>query len=152
MNTNPTGNQQLQHVQQRIGAAEPRAGIAMLVFWKNLFELNPALRPLLGEKPGEEDYLLVQFLAAGLGPLFRQSPGPRVACREEARAPLNSDEEQCSVVGEALLWSLEEAFGADFTPRVRSAWETLYRFITVRNKQSYSACEAADFDDAIAVA
>jgi len=152
MNTTPTGHQQLQHFQQQICAAEPRAGIAMLVFWKNLFELNPALRPLLGEKPGEEDYLLVQFLAAGLGPLFRQTPNTKPACQEGAWAPVNSDEEQCSVVGEALLWSLEEAFGADFTPRVRSAWETLYRFITVSNKQSYVASEQDDFDAAIAAA
>jgi len=56
------------------------------------------------------------------------------------------------VLGEALLWSLEEAFGADFTPRVRSAWETLYRFVTVTNKQSCTATECPDFDAAIAAA
>ena len=153
MNTNQTGNHPLQFLQQQISAAEPRAGIAMLVFWKNLFELNPSLRPLLGEKPGEEDYLLVQFLAAGLAPLFRQTPNTAPTDQDGACAPVNTDEEQqCSVVGEALLWSLEEAFGADFTPKVRSAWETLYRFITVSNKQSYNAIEQADFDTAIAAA
>jgi hypothetical protein len=152
MNTNQTGNHHLQFLQQQISAAEPRAGIAMLVFWKNLFELNPSLRPLLGEKPGEEDYFLVQFLAAGLGPLFRQTQNTTSADKETTCAPVNSDEEQCSVVGEAQLWSLEEAFGADFTPRVRSAWEMLYRFITVSNKQSYVASEQEDFDAAIAAA
>ena len=152
MSTNQTGNHHLQFLQQQISAAEPRAGIAMLVFWKNLFELNPSLRPLLGEKPGEEDYLLVQFLAAGLAPLFRQTPNITPADQDESCALVDTDEEQHSVVGEALLWSLEEAFGADFTPKVRSAWETLYRFITVSNKQSYHASEQADFDTAIAAA
>jgi hemoglobin-like flavoprotein len=153
MNTKPARNQQLQLLQQQISVAEPRAGLAMLVFWKNLFELNPTLRPLLGEKPGEEDYLLVQFLAAGLAPLFRQTPNITPADQDEACAPVNTDEEQqCSVVGEALLWSLEEAFGADFTPKVRSAWETLYRFITVNNRQNYNRTERLDFDTAIAAA
>jgi hypothetical protein len=152
MNTSLTGHQQLQQLQQQVCKAEPRAGIAMLVFWKNLFELNPALRPFLGEKPGGEDYLLAHFLAAGLGPLFRQSPTTAPAKSDETCAPTNGDDEPCSVLGEALLWSLEEAFGADFTPKVRSAWETLYRFITVSAKQSSAANEHADFDAAIAAA
>ncbi len=152
MNTHRTGNEQLHLLQQKICEAEPRAGLAMLVFWKNLFELNPALRPLLGAKPGDEDYLLTHFLAAGLGPLFRQGTNSSAANDTEAGAPVNADEEQCSVLGEALLWSLEEAFGADFTPKVRSAWETLYRFITVSNRQSRTSAGHMDFDAAIAVA
>ena len=152
MNTNSTGNQQLQQLQQQVCKAEPRAGIAMLAFWKNLFELNPALRPFLGERPGDADYLLAHFLAAGLGPLFRQSPLTAPINNEEDCAPANGDEEPGSALGEAMLWSLEEAFGADFTPKVRSAWETLYRFITVSNKQSCAMAEDADFDAAIAVA
>ena len=152
MNTKPTGNQQLHLLQQQVCAAEPRAGITMLVLWKNLFELNPTLRPLLGDKPGDEDYLLAHFLAAGLGPLFRQGMNSSAANDSDACASENADEEQSSALGEALLWSLEEAFGADFTPKVRSAWETLYRFVTVNNKQSYDSTEHADFDTAIAVA
>jgi len=148
MNTNPTANQQLHLLQQQICKAEPRAGLAMLVFWKNLLELNPALRPLLGDKPGDEDYLLAHFLAAGLGPLFRQGMNSGAADGAEACPSVNTDEEQSSVLGEALLWSLEEAFGADFTPKVRSAWETLYRFVTVSNKQSCASTGHADFDTA----
>lgn len=152
MNTNRTGNEQLHLLQQLVCKAEPRAGITMLVFWKNLFELNPALRPLLGDKPGDEDYSVAHFLAAGLGPLFRQGMNSSPADGSEQRVSDNADEEQSSVLGEALLWSLEEAFGADFTPKVRSAWETLYRFVTMSNKQACSMAECPDFDTTVAAA
>lgn len=150
MSTHPSGNQPLEHLQQRLREAEPRAGIAMLVFCKNLFELNPALRPMLGEEPGGEDRFLEPLLAAGLGPLFRPkrtSHLPDANAGSDAPLP---DEDHCSVVGEALLWTLEEAFGADFTPKVRSAWETLYRFITTSAKQGRTAIDLANFDDVIA--
>jgi nitric oxide dioxygenase len=31
-----------------------------------------------------------------------------------------------AVVGEALLWTLEQGLGEEFTPEVRSAWANVY--------------------------
>lgn len=133
MSTKHLGTPTLQQVQHRFQRAEPRAGIAMLVFWKNLFELNPSLRPLLPEQGTEQDRMMTRLLGAEattLGGLRSPAPAnpPSSAASEStgAGAP--------SVVGEALLWTLQEAYGADFTPQARTAWEALYRFVTGTTK------------------
>lgn len=133
MSTKHLGTPSLQQVQQRFQRAEPRAGIALLVFWKNLFELNPGLRPLLPEQGTEQDRMLTRLLGveaatlAGLRPPAPANPPSGVASESTgAAAP--------SVVGEALLWTLQEAYGADFTPQARAAWEALYRFVTGTTK------------------
>jgi hypothetical protein len=96
----------------------------MLVFWKNLFELNPALRPILPESAADQDRFLIRLLDAEAAALGGGRPAP------PAELPATNGAMPGSVVGEALLWTLQEAFGADFTPQVCSAWETLYRFVT----------------------
>jgi hemoglobin-like flavoprotein len=39
------------------------------------------------------------------------------------------NEHDYETVGEALLWTLEQGLGPSFTPDVREAWETVYRFV-----------------------
>jgi hemoglobin-like flavoprotein len=37
--------------------------------------------------------------------------------------------EHYSSVGSALIWTLEQGLGADFTPEVKEAWTTVYRLL-----------------------
>ena len=124
MSTKHPGSISTQTLQQRLSQAEPRAGITLLIFWKNLFELNPALRPILPGNAAEQDRFLARLLHAEVAVIAGRQPAP-VASPAPTQGSMPN-----SVVGEALLWTLQEAFGADFTPEVCSAWETLYRFVT----------------------
>ena len=38
-------------------------------------------------------------------------------------------DEHYSSVGRALIWTLEQGLGADFTPEVRQAWTTVYALL-----------------------
>lgn len=129
MSTKHSGTSSTQTLQQRFVQAEPRASITLLVFWKNLFELNPALRPLLPENTAEQDRLVTRLLNVEASALAGIRPAaPRLT---EANP---TEGTSCSVAGEALLWTLQEAYGADFTPQARAAWEALYRFVTGTTK------------------
>jgi hypothetical protein len=130
MSTKHPGTSSTPTLQQRFAQAEPRAGITLLVFWKNLFELNPVLRPLLPESTAEQDRLLTRLLNAEVGALA----GIRPPASRFSETDLKDGTAPCSVAGEALLWTLQEAYGADFTPQARAAWEVLYRFVTGTTK------------------
>jgi hemoglobin-like flavoprotein len=49
--------------------------------------------------------------------------------------------EQYSSVGSALIWTLEQGLGTDFTPEVREAWTTVYALLadTMKMQPSESA-------------
>ena len=131
MSTKHLGTSSTPTLQQRFAQAEPRASVTLLVFWKNLFELNPALRPMLPENTAEQDRLLTRLLNAEVSVLASTRPAaPRLPEANPAEGPT------CSVAGEALLWTLQEAYGADFTPQARAAWEALYRFVTGTTKSA----------------
>lgn len=84
---------------------------------------------MLPESTAEQDRLLTRLLSAEAGVLAGTRPAaPRLT---EANP---SEGTPCSVAGEALLWTLQEAYGADFTPQARAAWEALYRFVTGTTK------------------
>ena len=148
MSTNHPGTTSTPNLQQRFAQAEPRASITLLVFWKNLFELNPALRPLLPESTAEQDRLLTRLLNAEVGALAgTRPPAPR-----PTEGDANEGTGPCSVAGEALLWTLQEAYGADFTPQARAAWEGLYRFVTGTTKSAPAKVAARPPELALAAA
>ena len=37
--------------------------------------------------------------------------------------------EHYSSVGSALIWTLEQGLGTDFTPEIKEAWTTVYRLL-----------------------
>ncbi len=39
-------------------------------------------------------------------------------------------EEYYDTVGEALLWTLEQGLGSDFTPEVKDAWAEAYKLLS----------------------
>jgi hemoglobin-like flavoprotein len=39
-------------------------------------------------------------------------------------------------MGQALLWTLEQSLGADFTPQVREAWSATYQLLAETMKQA----------------
>jgi hemoglobin-like flavoprotein len=53
-------------------------------------------------------------------------------------------------VGTALLWTLEQGLGPDFTPEIRDAWTEAYLYVstiarraTVRASKEYQAIRAS---------
>jgi hypothetical protein len=110
--------------------------------------LNPALRPHLPENAAEQDRMLTRLLNAEVGALAGTHPtAPRPLDEGPAERSAAG-----SVAGEALLWTLQEAYGADFTPPARSAWEALYRFVTSTTKAAPAEVSARVTEAALAAA
>lgn len=50
-------------------------------------------------------------------------------------------DEHYSSVGTALIWTLEQGLGADFTPEVREAWTTVYALLAETMKNAATPVE-----------
>ena len=125
------------------------AGLVTLQFLKHLMELNPSLRPPV-KRTGLDELELWETLwtsvyaapfdamtMAGLAASHGPDGVDGQVCPEATEVPAPAGG---SVIGEALLWTLESCFRADFTPEARAAWETLYRFV---NHTAWTADEDA---------
>jgi len=117
-------------VQESFEKVKPIASTAAEIFYKKLFELDPALKELF---PSSDDAMAVQgnklmsmlsSAVAGLNNLdmlvpILQNLGKRHV--EYKVEPFHYD-----TVGAALLDTLAAGLGDDFTPEVKEAWATVY--------------------------
>ena len=119
--------QQIKTVQASFADVKPIAATAADLFYNRLFTLDPALRPMFKGDMRQQGQMLMGMIGSavqGLSDLERLAPvvrqlGARLL-RDGART------EHYTVVGSALLWTLEQGLGARFTPAVREAWASAY--------------------------
>ena len=106
----------------------PEADALAALFYKRLFAVQPTTRRLFGAKNMEiQGMLFTQMLA-----LFIRSLDDDLGLVEALQASgrrhvsygvMHSDYDN---VGAALLWTIEQRLGDDFTPAVRAAWAAAY--------------------------
>ena len=100
---------------------------AAALFYKNLFEADPSLKPLFKGSMEEQGKRLMQMIGAAVGKLddlptlipILQSLGRRHV--DYGVVPRHYD-----TVGAALLLTLHQGLGEAFTPAVRAAWAEVY--------------------------
>jgi hemoglobin-like flavoprotein len=137
--------QQVELVRQsfaKVAATKDQAGA---LFYRRLFELDPALRPLFkDDMPAQGGRLMTALggVVASLDQLARVLPGIRELGRRHAA--YGARPEHYATVGEALIWTLERALGADFTRDARRAWTDAYAQI------AWTMIAAAEEDEALA--
>ena len=96
-------------------------------FYLKLFELDPALQALFENDMRDHGRKLVHLITAVVRGLDRVEfllPAVREFGRRQAS--LGMKDEHYGTVATALLWSLEQALGEEFTPQVKSAWIVTY--------------------------
>lgn len=109
---------------RQVAAIAPQAAA---LFYKNLFEADPSLKPLFKGSMEEQGKRLMQMIGAAVGKLddlptlvpILQSLGRRHV--DYGVAPRHYD-----TVGAALLLTLQQGLGEAFTPEVESAWTEVY--------------------------
>ena len=115
-------------VQLSFAKVKPIAPAAGALFYKNLFEIAPELRPLFKADVSDQGRKLMDMLAIAVGMLRQpQRLEEAVAQLGTRHAAYGVQEAHFKPVGEALIRTLEQGLGDDFTPQVKMAWLSMYK-------------------------
>jgi hemoglobin-like flavoprotein len=109
---------------------ERQSHVAALVFYQQLFSLDPSLRPLFKNDIESQAAKLMDMLAAALSLL--EKPDELVTVLEELGArhvEYGVQTAHYDTVGAALIGMLQSVLGKEFTAETRQAWIDLYQII-----------------------
>jgi len=131
-------------VQESFAALAPIAEDAMALFYRRLFELDPAVRRMFPADMAAQHRKLAQMLTAavkGLDHLDRLVPVAQDLGRRHAGYGVT--EGHYETVGAALLWTLEKGLGPAFTSEMKDAWATVYGLLATVMKDAARTQTAA---------
>ena len=130
-------NEQIALVRQSFAKVAPIAQTAAGMFYGRLFEMDPALRPLFKGDMEEQGRKLMDMLAVAVDGLDRLDEiVPAVEDMGRRHAGYGVEDTHYDTVGDALLWTLEQGLGADFTPEVGEAWTAAYGVLATTMKDA----------------
>lgn len=100
---------------------------AAALFYGRLFEVAPGVRSLFKGDLNAQGRKLMAALAMVVGSLDRLDQIlPQVEHMARRHVAYGAEEAHYTVVGDTLLWTLEQGLGEAFTPAVREAWTEAY--------------------------
>ena len=119
--------EQVQGVRTTFAKVAAMQDEAAALFYRRLFELDPSLRPLFKGDMTAQGAKLMAALGAVVGSLDRlERMVPMLRELGRRHAGYGVKPEHYATVGEALIWTLEQALGAGFTRETRRAWIDAY--------------------------
>lgn len=119
--------QQIELVQTSFEKVVPIAGAAADLFYGRLFEIAPEVRPMFPQDMTEQKTKLMAMLGTAVTNLHKLDEIlPAVKAMGERHKGYGVTAAQYAPVGAALLWTLEQGLGPDFTPEVKDAWTETY--------------------------
>ncbi len=125
----PTAKQ-IELVQASFKKVAPIAEAAAEMFYSQLFKLDPTIKDLFKGDMKEQGKRLMAMIAtavAGLNDLNSLVPSVKELGLRHTKYGVV--DKHYDTVGEALLWTLEQGLGAEFTPDVKEAWTTIYTLL-----------------------
>jgi len=134
--------EQLILVQESWGKVIPVSDTAAQLFYGKLFELDPSLRELFKGDMAEQGKKLMTMINVAVNGLKRlESIVPAVQDLGRRHVDYGVKDEDYDTVGAALIWTLSQGLGDDFTDEVKDAWVTVYGILATTMKNA--AAEAA---------
>ncbi|MCR4288894.1 MAG: globin domain-containing protein [Candidatus Scalindua sp.] len=122
---------QIMLVQKTFEKIRPISEVAAELFYNRLFELAPSLKSLFKGDMKTQGRMLMQMLDYTVSGLNKpDSIIPVVQDLGRCHVGYGVKEEYYETVGEALLWTLEQGMGKDFTPDVKDAWAEAYKLLS----------------------
>jgi nitric oxide dioxygenase len=112
---------------------------AAALFYDRLFAIDPSTRPLFRGDMAAQGAKLMAALATIVQSLDRLDPlldDLRALARRHVRYGVR--DEHYASVGAALLWTLEQGLGNDFTPEVGDAWASAYNALSSTMREASS--------------
>ena len=123
--------QQVALVRQSFAKVIPIREQAAALFYERLFAIDETTRPLLRGDMKSQGAKLMAAIGAVVKSLDRidtMLDDLQALARRHERYGVR--EEHYASVGAALLWTLEQGLGSDFTRDAREAWATAYGLLS----------------------
>ena len=118
---------QIKLVQESFRKVVPIADTAATIFYARLFELDPSLRKMFTGDMKKQGMMLMSMLASAVRGLSDPNALiPVLTALGKRHGGYGVTDAHYTIVAEALLWTLEQGLGDDFTPEVREAWVAAY--------------------------
>lgn len=118
---------QIQLVQDSFEQVKPIAGVAADLFYDRLFALDANLRPLFKSDLSEQKHNLMTTLSFAVATLNKpEQILPAVRQLGARHVGYGVAAQHYQTVGAALLWTLAQGLGDQFTPDVEEAWTAVY--------------------------
>jgi hemoglobin-like flavoprotein len=123
--------QEITLVRQSFQLVEPIAAQAAALFYQHLFEIDPSLRALFKGDMAQQGQSLMKMIGAAValldGPVALM-PVLQALGRRHIRYGVQ--DAHYASVGAALLQTLSDGLGEQFTPPVRAAWTAMYGLVS----------------------
>ena len=114
-------------VQESFAKVVPISETAADLFYNRLFELDPSLRPLFKGDMKDQGRKLMDMIGVAVKGLDDVDKiVPAVQALGERHGGYGVKDKDYDTVATALLWTLEQGLGKDFTPEVKTAWTEVY--------------------------
>ena len=137
--------QEVNEVQASFAKVVPIADRAAALFYGRLFEMAPETRALFRcamDRQGRKLMSTLMTIVNGLGDFDALVPVVRDLAKRHVAYGVTP--EHYALVGAALLWTLEQGLGDEFTPALRAAWEAAYGALSeVMIASAYPASQQA---------
>ena len=122
--------EQIELVRKTFAKIQPVSDKAAEMFYRHLFETDPSLRQLFKRDIKKQGRMLMQMIDFAVKGL--DDPEiilPTVQALGKRHIGYGVKEEYYETVGNALLWTLAQGLGDDFTPEVKEAWSEAYKLL-----------------------
>ena len=121
---------QIEQVQTSWKIIVPHMEVLASLFYFRLFELEPSLKPLFKRDIQTQTHKLVAMLDTAVQNLHQvEKILPAVQALGRRHVGYGAKPEHYGIVAEALLWTLEQGLGDDFTEEVEQAWTVAYTLL-----------------------
>lgn len=125
---------------------EPQANIAAMIFYRNLFALDPSLRSLFHTSIELQGRKLMEALGYTLVSLKKPDDlAPVLESLGRRHVIYGTKNEHYATVTQALLQTLGDCLNEKFTPEVKAAWEKALTFVAATMQRG-----AKDVNDLLA--
>ena len=128
---------QIAAVQNSFARVVPIAHQAGMMFYERLFAIDPKLRTLFSGDIADQSEKLIQMIGTAVHSLYLpETIIPTFRSLGIRHARYGVSDADYDTVGAALLWTLEQGLGPNFTPEVAEAWTAAYQLLADTMKRA----------------
>lgn len=126
-----------QLVQESFAKVIPISDQAAALFYQRLFTLDPSLKPLFKGDMEEQGRKLMKMIGTAVNGLDDlNAVVPAVQDLGRRHVGYGVKDEHYDTVGSALIWTLDQGLGEDFTPETQEAWIEVYTLLATTMKEA----------------